>query len=390
MALFRIGYNIDAEHPGANRQAVADAQVNLHSTYTLLLDDHKSGWYFSQQIRARSPETERIARTFMRKDAQGGWDGNLWEAPDGNSPTGFLSPANYMNFLQNLNAPAGTVHQILCEPDVHGERLHTKVQWLCECIKEASRREMRLCVDNIQTVTLDERELNAGYYDPLFFTLSQFPRHILGVHAYWLGDAWLNTSEHLMQSLSYNSQINPAMFINRSDAQLQADYIAQPSKAHLGREELIAARCRKIGAKVPRMVYTEVGPDAVRLAQQGNVNSINGRAAMGYPTMSHYWRVHYPQWMHHQAMAEQVKWLNRAMRDYIVGACLFGYDTAFENGAYHVEDAALQKSLEDYSAEVRSGQSTPPVVEPPPTPTPKTTEERLADLERRVTTLENR
>lgn len=397
MTPFRIGYNIDCQNAGSNRQGVVDAQIDLHSTYTLLLDDHKDDkWFFARQIFKRSPETIIIHRAYMN-----GRDGDLWEAPSGDSPTGFLDAPNYLNFLQGLNSPVPVYHQVLCEPDVHrtdkdptGERLKAKVKWLCDVIKEASKRGVKLCVDNVQTVTLDVTELEAGYYDPLWFTLSQHPEHLYGVHAYWLGDAWLNTTEARMQFLNVNGAVNAYQFIDKPDAELKADYIAQPDKAHVGREEIIARRCRKIGAKIPRMVYTEFGVDNVRLSQQPVVKDINGREPMGFPTMWRYWTIHYPQWSAAQAFGEMFKWANRAMPDYIVGACIFGYDTKFEGGTYHVENEAFQKWLSDYSATVRAGTSTPPkpppVVSLPPTIPPLPVRDwraELADDERTVLSL---
>lgn len=359
MPPFSIGYNINCEAPGADRQRAVDEQIELHSTHTLLMDDHKGDWFFSKQIKARSPETVRIHRMFMRKSADGGWDGNLWEAPDGNSPTGFLSPENYLNTLQGLNAPSGTVHQVLCEPDVHGERLRRKNKWLVECIRLASSRNMRLCVDNIQTVTLDGNEVHAGAYDELWFTLAQYPEHLYGVHAYWLGDAWFNTSAKLMHELTKRTRQNVTPFIDVTDSELQAAYVANAREAHLGREGIIAARCLKIGAKVPKMVYTEVGSDAVRLSEQAEVDAINGRPAMGYPTMDTYWAVRYA-WEKPYTMFQQVRWFRRSLPAYIVGACLFGKDTSFENGAYHIADPDFQGFLRQYSAGVRSSAPVPP------------------------------
>ena len=40
MPPFKIGYNINAEAPGANRQLAADYQIALHSTFALVLDDY--------------------------------------------------------------------------------------------------------------------------------------------------------------------------------------------------------------------------------------------------------------------------------------------------------------------------------------------------------------
>lgn len=374
--LQRIGYNLAAEHAGSNRQYAVDAQIALHSTYTLILDDHKSGWFFSKQIAARSPETERIHRAFMRKDANGGWDANLWEAPNGSSPTGFLDAPNYMNFLQGLGAPVGTIHAVLCEPAVHSDRLRAKNAFLVACINEASKRGMRLCVDNIQPVIAGfQADLDAGMYDDLFRALAAHPEHIYGIHEYWLGDAWLNTSGYNLLSLAKPTPIDTG-FLNLSDSALKASYIAYPLEAHIGRCEVIARRCRQIGVPVPKMVYTEIGADYVGLAQLADVEAINGRKPMGFPTMAQYWRVHYPDWTAAQAFTEMCKWLNRAMPSYVVGACLFGFDTSFENGAYHLEDVPLQALLTSYADSIRAGTQQPPV--PPP---PKTLEQRVAALE---------
>lgn len=377
MAQIRVNYNIAAEHSGSNRQAVVDAQIALHGTVTLILDDHKSGWFFSKQIAARSPETLRINRTFMRKDANGGWDGNINEAPDGNSPTGFLSPVNYVNFLQNLGAPPGTVHQIFCEPSMHGARLRAKNKWQIEVMRELSRRGMLGCFDNIQTVSEGfQADIDAGDYDEFWSEFGKHPGNLLGIHEYGKGDLWSNTSGYNMASLTKASPIDTG-FLALSDSALKINYVAYPTEAHIGRCEIIARRCRLKGIVIPRMVYTEIGWDDVRIAQKEAVDAINGRVAMGYPTMSQYWHIRYPQWGRAEAAFQQLKWLNRAMPDYVVGACLFGYDTSFENGSYHVEDSTLQSLLTAYADELRAG-TTP--IPPTPTPTPPTLEQRVAAL----------
>jgi hypothetical protein len=386
MPQIRIGYNIAAEHAGSDRQYVVDSQINLHSTATLILDDHKSNWFFSKQIAARSPETLRICRTFMRKDANGGWDGSLWEAPNGNSPTGFLDAPNYMNFLQGLGAPAGSIHQILCESAVHNERLRAKNKWLVSCIKEASARGMRLCVDNVQTVTEGyQADIDAGEYDELWRTLAQYPQHFYGIHEYAKGDLWSSTSGYNMASLTKASPIDTG-FLSLGDAALKANYAAYPTEAHLGRCEIIARRCRLKGITIPRMVYTEIGWDDVRIAQKDAVDAINGRVAMGYPTMSQYWHIRYPQWGRAEAAYQQLRWLNRAMPDYVVGACLFGFDSSFENGNYHVESDELQRLLTAYADTLRSGSLPPPTIPPPPPQTAQ--EQRFAAIEARLTALE--
>jgi hypothetical protein len=408
--LQRIGYNIDSEHAGSNRQYAADSQIALHSTYTLLLDDHKSGWFIAKQIKARSPETKIIHRAFMRKDANGGWDGNLWEAPNNDSPTKFLDAPNYLNFLQGLGAPSGTIHQVLCEPAVHGARLKAKNDWLITCIREASRRKEILCVDNLQTVLegfIDD--VNNGDYDELWLEMWMHPEHIYGIHEYAKGDLWCNTSEASMAMLAARGSVTSYAddFLESSDATLKHWYTATPKEAHLGRCEVIAQRCAKIkrpdgtiGIPVPKMVYTEIGWDDVRIAEKDAVDAINGRVAMGFPTMAQYWHIRYPNWSWAEAAKEQIKWLNRAMPNYVVGACLFGFDTAFENGNYHLEQSGengLQALLKKYADEVHAGTpqtpttpvpappSTPPVVTLPPvipSPEPHAWQKLLTDEQR--------
>jgi hypothetical protein len=370
----RIGYNINCEAAGSDRQAAVNVQIALHSAATLLLNDHKSGWFFSKQIAALSPETLRICRTYMD-----GWDGNVNEAPDGNSTTGFLSPLNYVNFLENLHAPEGTIHQVMCEPDMHkdsqkdpqGNRLRANVHWQSEVAKEMSRRGMRGCFDNKQTVTFDQREIDAGFHDELWKTLSQLPEHFYGIHEYWLGDAWFNVSAHLMHYLEKNETIDLSVFIfqDGTNAELQRLYVNFPSEAHLGRCEIIAQRCRKLHISIPRMVVTELGCDYVRLEQLDAVTAINGRKPMGYPTMAHYWHVHYPSWSAAQTMVAFCKWLNRSMPDYIVAGCLFGKDTSFENGNYHME-GEVDRLLVEWAEGLQDSEPTDDTDNDPPPPDP--------------------
>jgi hypothetical protein len=376
----RINYHIAAEHAGSNRQAVADAQISMHGTVTTILDDHKSGWFFTQQIRARSPETEIIHRVYMQKDAHSGWDGNLWEAPNEYSPTKFLDAPNYISFLIGLGAPPRIIHQVLCEAAVRGDKARVKVAWLVSVIKEASRRNVRLCVDNVQPVIEGYAEdVASGVYDPLWHALAQHPEHLYGIHEYWLGDAWHNTSADKMKLLP-KAQPMDVGFLQMVDSAQKAIYVAYPNEAHLGRCEVIAKRCRQIGVPIPRMVYTEIGVDHVRLEQIAAVEAINGRKPLGYPTMSTYWHIRYPSWSPSQTFTEMCRWLNRAMPDYVIGACLFGFDTSFENGNYHLEQsganglqALLTRMADEWRTQGTETPTIPPVVTLPPTiPSPYT------------------
>lgn len=373
MPPFKIGYNINAEAPGANRQLAADYQIALHSTFTLVLDDYLNGkWFYTKQIQALSPETDITHRRYWYVDPNnplaGGWDGSLHRAPG-------ITAENIINTLEGEQRRGGVKvrEQIYNEPNVHrtaqdpqGNELKTMLRLMVDCMKIASARDMRLAIDIGQPVTWVQAEFDAGFYDELIFTFAQHPEHVLCIHLYGLGDLWFNTSEARMAMLSLTGVINTAQYITQPDNVLKVDYLSQPDKGHFGREGLLAARARRIGTPVPKMVVYEVGWDRTRISQQSDVDAINGRPAMGYPTLAQYWKVRYPQWTQARTAFEQIKWLHRAMPDYIVGACLYGFDTSFENGNYHLQNADLQKYLELYSIEVRYGQSAPPVITPPP------------------------
>lgn len=388
----RIGYNIAAEHAGSNRQYAVDAQIALHSTYTLILDDYKDGkWFFTKQIQARSPETEVIHRRYWAVDPNnpnaGGWDGSLHRAPG-------ITADNILNTLQGEQKRGGVkvIEQIYCEPGVHvtpedpqGLELKRMLKLIVDCMKGASARGMRVAVDIGQPVTWRQEEINAGFYDELAFTFAAYPEHFLSIHEYALGDAWFNCNNGNMLLLAKSQPMDVSFLQRLSDSALKAAYVAYPSEAHLGRCEIFARRCRQIGAPVPKMVYTEIGVDHVRLAQLADVERINGQKPMGYPTMWQYWHVRYPQWSAAQTFTEQLKWLNRAMPDYVVGACLFGFDTAFEKGLYHLEDSGehgLQALLTSYADSIRAGTQ-----QPPPPPPPMTLEQRVAVLETDVADL---
>lgn len=380
---FRIAYNINCEasHRGANRQAAVDEQIALHSAFTLAFEDYKSGFYFTKQIQARSPETEVIHRRYWYVDPNnpqaGGWDGSLHRAP-GITADGILNTFEQAQVAHGVKV----IEQLYCEPSVHvtpqdpqGVELRKMLKLDVDCMKGASGRAMRLAVDIGQSVTWVQKEFDDGFYDELLFTFAAYPQHFLSVHEYALGDLWFNTSKANLALLSVDKELARSYanyFTTAGSDNLQRDYVVDPSEAHLGRVEILAERCRKIGVPIPKMIYTEIGWDRTRIGQQTAVDNINQRTAMGYPTLYRYWNTRYPQWIPSKTAFEQVKWLNRAMPDYVVGACLFGKDTAFEAGNYHIEDATFQELLSDYSAEVRQGTTVPMPPFPPKQPTPPT------------------
>lgn len=402
-APFKPAYNINSEasHKGTNRQAAADEQVELHSAYCLILDDYKDNkWFFTKQLQARSPETDVIHRRYWAVDPNnpksGGWDGSLHRAPG-------ISADNILNTLQQAQQAGGVrniIEQIYCEPSVHrdhddlqGLELRDMLRLMVNCIKAANVRGMRVAIDIGQPVTWMQDEIDDGFYDELLDTFARAPQHFISVHEYGLGDLWENISAIGMSTLSIDGEVNYPTDALPTDL-LQKLYVAHPSEAHLGHVELMAQRCRKIGVPMPKTVYTELGWDRTRISQQSAVDRINGREAMGYPTLTQYWRTRYPQWSAARTAFEQVKWVNRAVPDYIVGVCLFGKDTSFENGAYHIEDSEFHGYLRDYSAQVRAG-NPPQPVHPPividARPIEAKVDEllvRVKDLEARVETLE--
>lgn len=370
----RLGFNVATEHAGSNRQAVVDAQIALQSPFCLVLDDYKDGkWFFTKQIQARSPVTEVIHRRYWAVDPHnpkaGGWDGSLHRAPG-------ITADNILNTLQGEQKRGGVkvIEQIYCEPSVHittedpqGNELKRMLKLIVDCIKGAAARGMRVAVDIGQPVTWKQAEFDAGFYDELIFTLAAYPENFLSIHEYQLGDLWYGCNAADMALLRFNSPRDAATLLAMPNDALKRYYVAKSAEAHLGRVEMFAQRCRKIGAPIPKMVYTEIGWDRTRIAEQETVNGINGREAMGYPTLAHYWHVRYPQWSQAQAACEQLKWLDRSMPDYVVGACIYGYDTSFEDGQYHIEDQALETLLIAYNAQQRA---TPTPTQPTPVPAP--------------------
>lgn len=377
----RLSLNINAQALGANPQRVIDFVCALQPAYVLILDDHKDGkWAVSRQIHGRSPQTKIIHRHYLARDpnnpAAGGWDASLPETPAGSST---LQPGDFVNFLSADNPGFPVYHQIMCEPAVYGDRLNLYLRWLITGMDIAASRNQRWCVYNAQSVAIRAEDINAGVYDAFLFALARHKDvHILGLHEYALGVMPANVSNAAIDMLTRPGALPFERWYKE---------LIVPAEAHLGRYKLLLQRAKLIGASpFPDVIMTEFGVDDVRLGNRNEVAALNnGAPPMGAVTLSTYWHKQYPQWTRDECWYQQTKWAEDTFID-IAALCLYGIDSSFENGRYHLGD------MTDWQMLTLANVPTPPVVNlppvPTPTPAPKTLEERVADLERRVSLLE--
>lgn len=341
----RLGLNINAEAPGANRQAAADNAVNSHAPFQLVLDDYISGFFFIKQLLARAKETTPIHRRYWYVDPNnpraGGWDGSLHRAPG-------ITAANIVNTLQGEQRKHGvkTLEQIYNEPDTHGEELRIKNKLLVDCIKYGAFHDMAFCVDNAQERSIWQAEIDAGYYDELLTTLAQFPQNVLGVHSYGLAFLPGNVSNATIGKLATVGAFPVDTWAVETPAQITAQkaaFIANWQESHLCSGSVGLVRRAKDVLKIPppRIVKTEMGWDHVRLGKDGLLTSAvqalnDGKVPMGYPALEAYWRKQFPFWSKEKIAFEQLRWWDVVEIPEVVGLCLYTVDTSFENGMYHV------------------------------------------------------
>lgn len=389
--LQRIGLNIACEHSGSNRQAVVDAAIEMQGAFDLLLDDYKSGWFFTRQILARSTKTP-IHRRYWYKDPHnpkaGGWDGSLHRVPEG---SGTLSAVTLMNDLQQKHIDGGipldVPEQLYNEPDVHGDELTVKNNLIIACMRESHVRGMRLVVDNPQDVAVWENEVDEGRYDQLLRAFQQYPRNWYGIHAY--GNAKL--SANISNSLINKLPIRGAHPYGTWKVETENDKVVQQTLFRASWREnqlskattLLINRCKKLGIPSPKFVKTECGWDSVKLDEDDNIRRgihalNNGVQTLGFPTLAGYWQNQYPQFTAVQAAILDMDWYDCAELEEVVGLCWYSVDTSFENGRFHIGD--LLPAMVS-----RAKRGTTPT--PPPVP-PLTLEQRVANLEARVKALE--
>lgn len=366
-----VSLNINAQALGSNPQRAIDVQSALQSAYTLILDDHKSGkWHVAKQLHQRSPTTGIIHRRFLPKDPHnpdaGGWEGELWRVPANDST---LQPHDFVNFLATQDSPPPyIIHQIMNEPAVYGAELVKCLNWLVAGMEAAAAANQRWCVYNAQTVAIRKEDINAGVYDVFLFALAKHrDKHVLGVHEYGLGILPANVNDNAI-----NHMTEPGAF--PFERWYHEPVI--PEQAHLGRYRLLLNRAKAIGATpFAPIVMTEYGWDDVRLGVRDNVAALNAAPPMGAITLNTLWSKHYPAMTRDECAAKQVKWAKDVFPE-IAAFCLYGIDSSFENGRYHVGD--MTDFLTRLIADVNTA---PPQTPPTPPPAPLTLEQRVAALE---------
>lgn len=343
----RAGLNIDAKHPG-NRQRAIDVACDMNAKGHLILDDYLTGYSICQQLAVRAPKTIRAHRRYMNKR-----DGDLHQADNGDSPTGKLLGKQFAQFLKQTQvdhgAPPNTLEQVFCEPDVHGQELILKNLWLAECAEEGAKLNLAFVLDNAQEFSIWQSEVDAGYYDPLLNVVAKHPKNRIGIHSYWLGTAQGNISNAAIAKLA-----TPGAFPYKSwkitadniEAQCAA-FIANWRQSHLcsGTMALTRRAVDVLKIPAPKFIKTEYGPDLVRLFKDGAITEAvkamnGGEDPMGYPTLDVYYETMFKAegWTKAQALMEQVKWLDVVEMPEVEFFCLFGLDTSYEGGRYHVGD----------------------------------------------------
>lgn len=342
----RAGLNIDAKHPG-NRQRAIDTACDMQGAGHLILDDYLNHYNYCQQLAIRAPKSKRVHRRYMNKR-----DGDLHRADNGDSPTGKLLGKQFAQFLKNTqnqySAPPGTLEQVFCEPNVHGEELIFKNNWLIDCIEEAARLNLELVVDNPQEVNVLQHEVDAGMYDDLLRTMAKYPKMRYGIHSYWLGAAMGNINNAAIGKLAKPGSFPYAAWRVDTAARIAAQRAAfveswRENQLCMGTMALVRRCVDVLKIPPPKFIKTEYGPDLVRLFDEGEitaqVKTLNGGVdPMGYPTMDTYWSQMFrdEKWTKPQALIEQVRWCDAVELAEVEYFCLFGLDTAYENGRYHL------------------------------------------------------
>lgn len=344
--LTRAGLNIDSKHPG-DRQRAIDTACDMNAAGHLILDDYLNRYNYCWQLKNRSANAKRVHRRYMDKR-----DGDLHQADNGDSPTGKLLGRQFAQFLKNMQneygAPPGTMEQVFCEPNVHGEELIFKNNWLIDCIEEADRLGLELVVDNPQEVNILQSEVDRGYYDALMRTLAKYPKMRYGIHGYWLGAAMGNISNAAIAKLGIPGSFPYASWRVDTPERVTAQRAAfvqnwRENQLCMGTMALVRRCVDVLKIPPPKFIKTEYGPDLVRLFKEGEITAqvkqLNGGVdPMGYPTMGTYWDQMFKaeKWTKPQALIEQVKYCDAVEMPEVEFFCMFGLDTSYENGRYHL------------------------------------------------------
>lgn len=166
-------------------------------------------------LRTLSPATLVIHRSYSPNDSH-------WQET--------MTPGEWLAAYK----PTGPVLQVFNEPNPTGADRTRFLVWLVSLMKLATAQNVRLVIGNFAVGTPNEKDIEAGYYDPLLQALAESD-HLLGLHEYF----------------------------NQSPL-LDAPYLC-------GRFKYWIARAKTLGISRPKIVITEHGHD---LAQGGFLTGV--------------------------------------------------------------------------------------------------------------------
>lgn len=375
-----IGINADMGFPG-NTGAFHDFAQECDAM--VLIDDLKNE--HAREQRRRNPRATIIQRKHFP-----GWEGKWRDCPHENKPQTpqrmfEVLTADYDGSLEVWvyfgNEPARGN-----DPRTGGlDELRRDIEWYCQVVMLLVQANIRVVVQNIQITELTTA--NIAVFKPLFELCHKYPHLVaFGVHQYFT----------LILSLGAGSGDWSKLLKWGSHPKAQwakpADLAANSVNAHMGRCVWLRSVLNAWGYTRVRLFGTEMGFDRINnLPQIGALDAANsGRTVRGLQTilelLKHHDEAAGVQRDPLVAAAENVIWMGETLVE-MENVIFYNWSTQSEWWDYSASEyPAFRAPIVAYNRRVRSGQTVPP---PAPTPPPPMTlEERVLDLERRVTALE--
>jgi murein DD-endopeptidase MepM/ murein hydrolase activator NlpD len=348
----RISMNIDAKRV-ADKTALFRILDKLQPTTCGVMD----GLGLANEIKQRLPNAVVWHRAFGETEA--------WS--NGTSPNGLARLWKAQGYGDVL--PHG-----INEPVPSGARPWGHIfNWLIVNMDAMREVGLKGVVGNIGPALFNRADLNAGVFDGYCAAWDRHADwHFRGDHEYtgilapWGGGWGGRAPEDLLDP-----------------AKIQPDKWTRPEEItdatdnwHLQRGRWLDARSRKLGFRVPKKIVTEALWDNMPDWELRSVNvyrEITRRwGNSGYPvlrgqhTLRDYYRVVFPGWTFPQALAEQLKWVERVYPPDYLGFNLYQWCTGTEWDREYGFDLATLEGM--FTMLVDSQATTPPPIPAVPKP----------------------
>lgn len=347
----------------------------------VVIDDRE--WKLLPELRANNP-TQMLSSRFHYDGAEGRWRDIEY---DGRPQT----PRRMFDVLTAGYRPELGVWVYFGNEPARGndprkpDELKADIEFYCEVVWWCIQNNVRVVVQNIQITELTPA--NIALFKPLFELCHKYPHLVaFGIHAYFtlllpLGvgkgnwDKLLQWGSHpKSQWAAYNDLKENAM------------------NAHIGRDYWLRVVLNNWGYTKVRLFGTEMGFDRINNIPQIEAldNANNGRRVRGLQTILDLLQRHEPTRDPLEFAAEQIAWMSNTITETEVH-CFYCWSIEPAWHDYSCDQfPAFYKALVDHNRIVRKTPPTPlpDVPSPPPTPIPPTTEQRLQNLEARMSVLE--